>query len=342
MPISSNLRMSSSCRCVGGHQRPGARDARLADVQEAGADRRVRPLVQADAVIVAIEVGDLEGEVAEGVRAVHDHGDVARVRHLADALDREDLAGAVGDVADQDQFRLGRDRLLEALVQIVHAEGGGTGNEIVLRTMPSRRSRWRKVVEHARIVLIGGQDLVAGLQVDAVLRVLQRLAGVARDGHLFGIAAGGGGEMPAHAFDAALQDVDHGVVRPHVAVIEVAPHGLLHGARRRADVAVVQIQDVAVDGEGSCGFRSRSPRPGRRLAECVPRRRWRRRGRARSHCPGTRPRRPPIGRNSVDSSGQHPTMADPGQGCFGSLSVANNVSCPVEFTRDLSALARGG
>ena len=78
----------------------------LAHVEEAGADRRVGPLVQADAVVVAIQVGDLVGELAEGVGAVHNHRDVARVRHLADPLDREDLAGAIGDVADQDQLGL--------------------------------------------------------------------------------------------------------------------------------------------------------------------------------------------------------------------------------------------
>ena len=42
--------------------------------------------------------------------------------------------------------------------------------------------------EHPRIVLLGRDDLVAGLQVDAVLRDLERLARVARDREFLGIA----------------------------------------------------------------------------------------------------------------------------------------------------------
>ena len=87
-----------------------------------------------------------------------------------------------------------------------------------------------------------------------VLRVLQRLAGVAGDRHFFRIAARGRSEMPSHAFDPALEDVVHRVIRPHVAVIEVAPHRLVHGARRRTDVAVVEVEHVAVDGERVADF----------------------------------------------------------------------------------------
>jgi len=40
------------------------------------------------------------------------------------------------------------------------------------------------------------------------------------------------------------------LVRPHVGVLQVAAHGVLYRARRGADVAVVEIDDVAVDAEG--------------------------------------------------------------------------------------------
>src|ERR1019366_6879459 len=46
-------------RAVAGHHAPGARDAALAHVEETGAHRRVGPLVQAGAIVVAIEIGDL-------------------------------------------------------------------------------------------------------------------------------------------------------------------------------------------------------------------------------------------------------------------------------------------
>ena len=116
--------------------------------------------------------------------------------------------------------------------------------------MPSRRSRCRKVVEHARIVLVGGQHFVAALQVDAVLRILQRFAGVARDGDLFGVAAGGLRQAAAHLLHLVFQNADHGVVRPHVGVFQVAPHRILYRARRGADVAVVEVDDVAIHAEG--------------------------------------------------------------------------------------------
>ena len=56
------------------------------------------------------------------------------------------------------------------------------------------------------------------------------------------------GNVPAHRFHLPVQDVDHGVPGPHVAVFQVAPHGVLHHARRRAAVAIVEIDDVPVRG----------------------------------------------------------------------------------------------
>src|ERR1039458_3892687 len=42
----------------------------------------------------------------------------------------------------------------------------------------------------------------------------------------------------------------YGVIWPHVGVLQVAAHGVLHGARRRAAIAVVEVDDIAVDAEG--------------------------------------------------------------------------------------------
>ena len=56
VPISSNLRMSSRLRRGGRLQRPELRDVLAAHVEEAGADRREQPLVQARAVVVAAEI----------------------------------------------------------------------------------------------------------------------------------------------------------------------------------------------------------------------------------------------------------------------------------------------
>ena len=130
----------------GGHEGPEGPDLRLAHVEEAGAVGGEQPLVQAGAVVVAVEVAGLEGEVGEGVGAVHHHLDAARVGQGADLLHGEDLAGEVRHVAEVDDPRPRGDGPREAVHDVLHREGGGTGNEIVLSTIPSRRSRCRQVV----------------------------------------------------------------------------------------------------------------------------------------------------------------------------------------------------
>ena len=101
------------------HQRPSVFDPRLPHVKKTGAHRRECPLVQAHAVVIAVEIGDLERKLAEGVRAVHNRDDAPRLRHVADAPHREDQSRAVRDVAKMNDFGLRRDRLLESPVQIV-------------------------------------------------------------------------------------------------------------------------------------------------------------------------------------------------------------------------------
>ena len=102
-----------------GHQRPQLSDLRLSDVQKAGAVRREQPLMQARSIVVTVQVGVLEREVSECVRAVDDDFDAALASHLADSLDRKYLPGEVGDVTDKDHFGLRSDRALEPLIQII-------------------------------------------------------------------------------------------------------------------------------------------------------------------------------------------------------------------------------
>ena len=91
---------------VGGSERPYLRDQRLPHVEEAGTDGREQPLVQARAVHVALEVGQREREVREGVRSVHDRPDPPRSCRATDVIDREDLTRQVRDVAEVDHLRL--------------------------------------------------------------------------------------------------------------------------------------------------------------------------------------------------------------------------------------------
>src|SRR5207247_6172027 len=82
---------------------------------------------------------------------------------------------------------LRRDRLLEPLQQIGLRGGARKIEARDLDLVPPRA-----LVpggEHAAVVLLGGDDLVARLEVEAVLRDLKRLARVASDGDLFRVGA---------------------------------------------------------------------------------------------------------------------------------------------------------
>ena len=61
------------------------------------------------------------------------------------SLDREDLAGQVRDVAEVQHLRRRRDRRASSRSARSSIDFGGTGNEIFLSTIPSRRSRWCQV-----------------------------------------------------------------------------------------------------------------------------------------------------------------------------------------------------
>jgi len=94
--------------------------------------------------------------------------------------------------------------------------------------------------QHAAVVLFGGHDLVARIEIDAVLRDLQRLAGVSSDGHLVGIAAELRRQAAANHLDVPFDQptvIDRRLVR----VVQVAFVGLVHDHRARAAVAVVEI-----------------------------------------------------------------------------------------------------
>ena len=104
-------------------------------------------------------------------------------------------------------------------------------------------------VEHAAVVLVGGEHLVAGREVEAELRDLQRLAGVARDRELLGVAAGARGEPAPHRLAVRLEHLPHVVRRRLVRDVEVALVGLVDDARARRDAAVVQVDDAAVERE---------------------------------------------------------------------------------------------
>jgi hypothetical protein len=115
------------------------------------------------------------------------------------------------------------------------------GDLVAARALVPRR-------QHAAVVLFGRDDLIAGLEVDAVLRYLQRLARIARNGHLFGVAAELLRQAAAHDLDVPLDQaavIDRRLVR----IIEVALVGLVHDRGARAAVAVVEIDHRPIERE---------------------------------------------------------------------------------------------
>src|SRR5436190_24296062 len=107
----------------------------------------------------------LEREVRKGVGAVDDNLDAARARHLADSLDRKDLAGEVGDVAHKDDFGARRDRALEAIEKIVHRRRRhGERNHIELDAIAALALAPR--VYHSAIILRRRQHFIARLEVE--------------------------------------------------------------------------------------------------------------------------------------------------------------------------------
>jgi len=133
---------------------------------------------------------------------------------------------------------------------------------------------------HPAVILIGGQDLVAGLEVDPGDQGLHPLGGVPGDRHLLRIAAELAGQVAADRLDAGLQDVPHVMGRRGVGEPEVAGLRLHHDGRRGADAAVVEVDEAPVGVEGAtdlgpvilvAGDLARRPRAGDRAGPRQPR-----------------------------------------------------------------------
>src|SRR5262249_45017562 len=182
------------------HQRPQAGYFRFANVQKAAAVRRQQPLVQTRPVIVAIQVGVFVREMREGMSAINDRLNAARSRQLADAFDRIDLPAQVGDVTEMYDARARRDVALEDtddLIMTCRRNRNGDffdDDAFAPLALPPRG-------EHSRVILVGRQNLVARFQIQSELADFQSLAGVARDGDLFHVAAEGERQATAHTFD---------------------------------------------------------------------------------------------------------------------------------------------
>jgi hypothetical protein len=179
-----------SSACAGGHQRPDLRDLVLADVEHSGAVRRQQPFVQRCAVVIAIQiVACLNGNCAKAC-APSTITSMPRLRaKLTDLFDRENLAGEIGDVAEVDDARARGNGASQQRSTRSSSEGDGVGKETGLQHDPVAALALPPRGDHARIILIGGQDFVAGFRSRPSWHDFQPLGGVARDGDFFRVAA---------------------------------------------------------------------------------------------------------------------------------------------------------
>ena len=93
-------------------QLPQWRDAVVTHVENAGAERRAEPLVQAAAVVVAAaEVAGREIELSERMRAIDHDLHAVPMRHFDNPAHRQDLSGDVDHMTDHQQARLRCDRI---------------------------------------------------------------------------------------------------------------------------------------------------------------------------------------------------------------------------------------
>ncbi len=187
------------------------------------------------------------------MRAVDDRRDSPRTRHSADVAYWKNLPRQIGDVAEMNHFRLRSDPFFNARREIRQARRRHRELDLLQHDLVARDPLFPRV-EHPPIVLRRRQHFVARREIDAELRDLQRLAGVARQRQFLGVDADVGGEAAADGFLVRLEHLPHVINGRLVRDVQVALEGFVDDARAGADAAVVQIGDAPIDREPKLNF----------------------------------------------------------------------------------------
>ena len=206
----------------------------------------MHPLVEARAVVVGAELVARERKVREGVRTVDEHLDAMRLRQLDDLAHRRDVARQEADVHDLDHARRRRDRRRDLIDVRLHALDRRLDLHPLEHDAVAALALLPRVL-HARIVLRREDHFVAALEIEPEDHRLVRLGRVARDRHLFRIAAEVLREIAAHRLDARLEHAPHVFRRQLVRESEISNHLLEHVRRRGTAAAVVQIDHRAIE-----------------------------------------------------------------------------------------------
>ena len=103
-------------------------------------------------------------------------------------------------------------------------------------------------LDHIGVVLLGADDLVAGLQVESIDDGVERFGGVAVDGDFVGLGAGQLCQLLAQRLAALIENAPHIVGWPLVGELVVALDRLLHHDGRGRDSPVIEIDEVGIHG----------------------------------------------------------------------------------------------
>ena len=181
--------------------------------------------------------------------AVDDGLDAAGASEVADRFHRRDLAGDVDHVRDEDQFRAVGDSFFKR---------GGDLVEVLGRDRDLNQLQFEVFAflalpqggEHARVILSGGENFVAGFEIHPVEQNLERFGRVASDRDLFAVAPEQFGQAGANGFRLRLEDFPHRVSGAVFLFPDVTDERFGHDARAGRNAAVVQVDDAAGDAEG--------------------------------------------------------------------------------------------
>ena len=202
--------------------------------------------MQVAGVDVGVEGGQVQVDLAGGVRAVDDGEDAVRPRPCAEFGHGQDLRSGRGDVAQVDDARGRRD----ALPQLVD-DGGGVGDgqgerpAYVARAAPGAR-RFPGVGARA-IFMVGRQHLVAGLEVERARHDIDGKGGVVDEDEIFGAGVEVGSQVlprGAQGRRGLAAEEAHGLaLQPSLPLLVDREDR----ERRRAEGTVVEEGDVGVE-----------------------------------------------------------------------------------------------
>ncbi|GBD16129.1 hypothetical protein HRbin26_01024 [bacterium HR26] len=191
-------------RCVADHGQVQHVHRLVGDVDRPGPLWPAEPLLARDRVDIHSERGQVHRDRAGRLGAVDGHQDPLAVRERDDLLERENGAGVPGQVGDNDHAGAPGEQALDR-----------SGNVPRAVAQPRRADDHAVAVGHvedralaARVLHVGGDDLVARLPVDPHHREVHAVGGVAGEGDVAGAAA----EQASDLFAGLLLDLGGALV----------------------------------------------------------------------------------------------------------------------------------